>query len=332
MMYKTYVLWLIWSIGLWVFRVEAITLQEYGNLLQETQLIAEKSLKENNYQSLHKHLTDLPTTIEVTYLKDKTTQTKKVNLGWIKAHYHYHDLVIGDWDKETAQEIKILTEKLVQRLKVAQQELLLLGYQVKNEDEVKKNLANILNKSRFQEKEDQDEGWWKQRMKKIQRWLSENFGSLKKLWNWALVLLLLAVLGYVANKAAKYIGNSRDAAEIQQAQGLLQADDPRTSKELAEKAAQFEKEKNFRLAIRYYYIAIIVLLEERQILSYQPFYTNWEYHRHLIKIGYTDTALEYLTRMFDRTWYGYYNVNPEEYQQFLIAYEQSKNILVKVKA
>lgn len=145
------------------------------------------------------------------------------------------------------------------------------------------------------------------------------------------MIILIAAIVFLVIQAKKYIKSSEKFVEETTHSGLLRPYDPRSSRELTTKAKKYEQEGNLRMAVRYYYTAFIILLEEKEILPYQPYFTNWEYYRKLTSMGFEQQEIHYLTALFDKTWYGMYSISFSEYQNYVLNYEKIQSILATAK-
>lgn len=330
---------------------KTFTLQEYGEMLQTIEVIAKQSVQKKEYSLLLKELERIPERIVVGYtIQDKIIE-KETHLIWLK---NYLRLYVSETEEngqkiteilENAQEteegngetkIIPISEKvqtLIRTLQTMREELLIMGYKSEDEQTIKNKLGKLLtNKFEDNEKTEKKTNWLKEKLNELYNWLNKNFKGIKNLWNWFLVVLLIGLIVFIAVKAKKYIRSSEKFIEKTTHNGLLQADDPRSSKELILKAKEYEKKGDFRMSVRYYYVAFIIGLEEVEILAYQPYFTNWEYHRKLFAMGYKQEEIYHLTAFFDKVWYGMYTVNPADYQNYVLNYEKTKNILATTKA
>jgi len=71
---------------------------------------------------------------------------------------------------------------------------------------------------------------------------------------------------------------------------------------------------DYRLAIRYYYLLMLKLLKDYELIDYQYEKTNREY-RQEISNPLTAERFQQLTRLYDFTWYGDFSVNQQQFSQ-----------------
>ena len=101
---------------------------------------------------------------------------------------------------------------------------------------------------------------------------------------------------------------------------LVEARDTDSLKALAEQKARLG---DYRLALRFVYLALLVTLDTNGVLRFDRSKTNWEYLRSLRASGRADVydAMTPLTREFDRIWYGFANADASDYARALTQYD-----------
>ncbi|MCS7027554.1 MAG: DUF4129 domain-containing protein [Bacteroidia bacterium] len=332
---------------------KVFTLQEYGQMLQIVEDAAKKSIKSKNYKFLFQELERIPEKITLIYAANNDTMKKEIHLSWLKTYLHAYIDTLKNENGSSIQEIlenakesneepwsiesRIVPiedkiKSLILTLQSAQKELSMMGYKYENESKIKTNLNSLTDNSQQDNTRKNSSNWLHKAFEKISTWIQDNFKGIQKIWNGFLMLLILVAIIFLGIQAIKQIRNSESPAQETTHAGLLHPDDPRSSRELIQKAKEHQDKGDLRTAIRYYYIAFIVELEERNILPYQPHFTNWEYQRKLNSMGYTQKEIQELTAIFDKVWYGMYPVQSEEYQKYILNYEKIKNILTSSKA
>lgn len=97
-----------------------------------------------------------------------------------------------------------------------------------------------------------------------------------------------------------------------------------TPSSLRHTAVSFEEKGDFRQAIRYDFIAILLLMHEKSIIYLDETKTNEEIYKYLKKNKFSMLSVfEYLTNQFNCSWYGNRICNKETYDKVL----QSINLL-----
>jgi hypothetical protein len=94
-----------------------------------------------------------------------------------------------------------------------------------------------------------------------------------------------------------------------------------TSGDLRGKALALAQQGDYRGAIRYLYISLLYDLQERGWLELNAAATNGEYLRQLRSAVTIYPAMLFLTRQFDRVWYGKASLSEPEYQEFFNQYQ-----------
>jgi hypothetical protein len=107
-----------------------------------------------------------------------------------------------------------------------------------------------------------------------------------------------------------------------------QSDDPTTTGDALQRAETEATNRDYRSAIRYLYLACLLLLDERQIIRYDSSLTNREHVRQLREKPHLQEGLRQIVKVFEDVWYGYAPVDEHLYQRFTQQIEQLK-LMVK---
>ncbi len=89
-----------------------------------------------------------------------------------------------------------------------------------------------------------------------------------------------------------------------------------TAREALTRAQSFVAAGDYRAAMRLLYLAALLSLDERGVLKYDPSWTNREHVHALAKHPALASALAPIVETFDRVWYGFANVTPDEFAEF----------------
>jgi len=184
----------------------------------------------------------------------------------------------------------------------------------------------------------QNSGWWT----RFKQWLSDFFRSLFDLETRqqasdltdllvkigaAVIFILVAyfIFKAVMNKEGRWVfGKSSDkniipVTDIEQ--NLSSADFNKLTKEA-------EKNSNYRLAVRYYYLWLLKKLTAAEIIEYDVEKTNSDYQNEI-----TQTSLKsdfsYTSYLYNYIWYGEFDVNKDEFDQAKHAFT---DLLKSIKA
>ena len=73
-------------------------------------------------------------------------------------------------------------------------------------------------------------------------------------------------------------------------------------------------DKNYRLAVRYYYLYILQLMSEQELIDWQLQKTNHDYENEIKKPD-LKKAFAKITRLYDYVWYGDFGIDESQYQK-----------------
>ena len=168
--------------------------------------------------------------------------------------------------------------------------------------------------------------WLDRTAARVGRWLDRLFhrrapsaepAPINPLFIKALLIALLAgvfaVLVWVLVRWLRSRGpGSRPLLDNETEEALVEARDSDSLYALAEQRAGAG---DYRLALRYIYLALLVALDTDGVLRFDRSKTNWEYLRALRAEGRSDVydAMAPLTREFDRIWYGFARADIHDY-------------------
>ncbi len=95
-----------------------------------------------------------------------------------------------------------------------------------------------------------------------------------------------------------------------------------SSEELFRQAAEMARQGNYRMGIRRAYVALLYELELRGKLQLHRAKTNRDYLREISADQYIYPPVEYMTRSFERAWYGEVETKMEDYSGFVERYRE----------
>jgi len=87
-------------------------------------------------------------------------------------------------------------------------------------------------------------------------------------------------------------------------------------------------QKNFRLAIRYYYLLSLKYLTESESILWQPQKTNEDYINEIDK-DHLKVEFKNITRIYDYVWYGEFNVDAIKFETLKRPFEHLNNTITK---
>ena len=92
--------------------------------------------------------------------------------------------------------------------------------------------------------------------------------------------------------------------------------DPTTSTDAQSRADENAQSQDYRSAIRYMYLASLLMLDERGVIHYDSSLTNREHLRHLRDKPQVYDLLRRVINAFEEVWYGYLPIDEAYYQRF----------------
>jgi len=139
------------------------------------------------------------------------------------------------------------------------------------------------------------------------------------------IALAVALLLYVLKTLfAWYSGRSRKprARKKREARVVLgeRLDPDATATDLLSEAEALARQGDLRAAIRKAYIALLVELGDRKLISLAHHKTNRDYLNSLRSVPQLYSRMRGLTDSFERHWYGFASVTPNDWQDFRAGY------------
>lgn len=180
----------------------------------------------------------------------------------------------------------------------------------------------------------ENSGWWS----RFKQWLSDKFRSLfniknagqaSKMTDLALkiggVLLFIIVVYFIfraiINKEGAWVfGKSSDKSiiPVTDIEANIHATD------FKQLIAEAEKNSNYRLAIRYYYLWLLKKLSNAEIIHYDVEKTNNDY-RNEIAIPKIKEDFAYTSYLYNYIWYGEFDVNTDQFNKAKLAFNKFLN-------
>jgi hypothetical protein len=142
-----------------------------------------------------------------------------------------------------------------------------------------------------------------------------------------IVILLIAavVIGYVVKVVLGwFLGRSKSPKrkKVKEARIVLgeRLEPDATSKDLLADAEALARQGDLRAAIRKAYIALLVELGDRKLISLAQHKTNRDYLNSLRSLPQVHSRMRNLTESFERHWYGFATATPNDWQDFRAGY------------
>jgi hypothetical protein len=155
---------------------------------------------------------------------------------------------------------------------------------------------------------------------------SPAWGGLGQIGWGILAALIVGVVGFALWKYLQWRREQQARkpaaapAVVQQQAEALPPPDERSAAELWRRAEAAARAGDFRQALRWMYLAVLFLLDTRQLLRYEATRTNGEYLRQLRRSEHAPPTVhepfQMLTDRFDTSWYGSAATEDGDYREF----------------
>lgn len=150
------------------------------------------------------------------------------------------------------------------------------------------------------------------------------FGSILQALPYLIVgiLLFLLIKFFLKVNSNSIISNAsnKPVVSITEEEALIK------HKDLLKLIKQAIDQKNYRLAIRYYYLNCIKQLEDNNLIAWEQQKTNEDYIQEIsketIKIAFKD-----LTRLYDFVWYGNFEIDETKFVKVAANFEATTNLI-----
>jgi hypothetical protein len=152
-------------------------------------------------------------------------------------------------------------------------------------------------------------------------------GILSRIAQWVVILLALGVLAFVLKLfLPRMLRNRRPKKKRKEKARIVLGEtlEPdQTAFDLLAEAEALARRGELRAAIRRAYIALLVELGDRKIISLAQYKTNRDYLRAMREIEPLYRNVKQLTDSFERHWYGLAQANETDWLAFRSAYNQA---------
>ena len=140
-----------------------------------------------------------------------------------------------------------------------------------------------------------------------------------------LILLIFILIKFFINTNIRRLNNSKKNQNIV---SLSEEEQIIKNENIEDLITNAVKEKNYRLAIRYYYLLILKLMSEKKIISWELQKTNNDY---IHEINKTELRKKFthITRMYNYIWYGDFPVNESKYKIVALDFTNLQKTIIK---
>ncbi|NER16070.1 hypothetical protein [Spongiivirga citrea] len=173
-------------------------------------------------------------------------------------------------------------------------------------------------------------GWWARFKESWRRFWDELFGAQRDASASGVVRILywiggIALLGLVIYFIVRAIMNDEGNWIFGRAsdKGVVNAIDVETNIHETDFIAlvkQAKEEKNYRLAVRYYYLWVLKNLSSKELIEYDVEKTNSDY-QHELKDKNLQKDFGYTSYLYNYIWYGEFDVNEDEFKKASAAFD-----------
>jgi hypothetical protein len=171
-------------------------------------------------------------------------------------------------------------------------------------------------------------------MRWVRSWLPQpkpispgSAGILSRIAQWFIIVLAIGVLGFVAKLFLPRVVSYRRPKKKRKEKARIvlgeTLEPDQSARDLLTEAEALARRGELRAAIRRAYIALLVELGERKILSLAQHKTNRDYLRAMRELEPLYRNVKQLTDSFELHWYGLAQADETDWLQFRSAYNEA---------
>jgi hypothetical protein len=198
-------------------------------------------------------------------------------------------------------------------------------------------MAEILKRSEYARKAQQENALTRV-LNKFLRWLRDWFPKPKPMSpggaslisviaKWLVILLALAVIGFVLKTFLPRFISNRQPRRKRKAEARIvmgeRLEPDQSARDLLTEAEALARKGELRAAIRRAYIALLVELGDRKIISLAQHNTNRDYLRAMRELEPLYANVKQMTDSFELHWYGLEQADETDWRTFRAAYDQA---------
>jgi len=321
-------------------QVSAIPLSDYQKHLQGAMvsLDALTQFDEDEDRTNYQHaLTETLTAVRVTLPEKESIEADgtsvTVDNTWL--HKRLDDLEVASESdgivirKQVSESLKAIEDRVVQL-----QNAKAAGI---SKADANARLAEILARSEYTSSKAQEASAFTRLMRRLVKWIQSimpqitppeagTAGPFTKIAQIFVIGLALAVITYVVIKLIKHFGGRVRTPKVKKKREprivlgeRLEPDASAT--DLLSEAETLARQGELRAAIRKAYIALLVELGDRKVISLAQYKTNRDYLRSVSSLPSLHKHMSALTDSFERHWYGSEQTSNSDWQNFKSAYQ-----------
>lgn len=305
---------------------EAITALDTMSQHDESESESDRSTRMN--QTLTSVRAALPETDQVEIGETKV----EVNNAWLHRE-------LDNYEKTQTDRAGTLT-RILERLRALEQRIAELDQQARTTSDkaaANKKLSDILSRPEYMHNA-KTQSALERLLERIGEWLRQfiprprpigqgGAGFVSQIAQVLVILLALAVIAYVVKTFAPRVFRGRRVKKKSKAEPRIVLGETLAPEESAvdilASAEALARRGELRAAIRKAYIALLVELGDRKILSLAQYKTNRDYLRAMREVEPLHTNVKHLTDSFERHWYGFALATDADWMAFRARYKQA---------
>jgi uncharacterized protein DUF4129 len=287
--------------------------------------------------------TDRATRINQTIagVRSALPETENVELGGVvvKVDNSWLHRDLDNYERNQAARAALLSQTL-ERLKALEQRLAEFDKNATtagNKSESSRKLAEILSRPEYL-RQAKGQSALARLWDNVRKWLEQFIPKPKplspggatwvtKIAQFVVILLALGVIGYVLKTfAPRMFSGRRPRKKAKQGPRIVLGENlapDQSAGDILADAEALARRGELRAAIRKAYIALLVELGERKILSLAQHKTNRDYLRAVREVEPLHTNVKQLTESFERHWYGFALATDADWTAFRDRYKQA---------
>jgi hypothetical protein len=323
------------------FTASAIPVGEYRKQIQQVVSALDTLAQSDETENAADYTNRRAATVEA--VRDAIPKTEGVewNGATFAVDNSWLNKELDEYEKAQEQDRAELLRRMTERLQAIEERLAEIeqqaGEKSGNKVDESKKLAEILRRPEYARKVAQ-EGALIRLLKQFFKWLENLIPKPKplapgsaslfsKVAQWFVIILAAAVLGYVLSLFAPRLLRDRKTRKKTKAQARIvlgeKLEPDQSAGDLLAEAEALALEGELRAAIRKAYIALLVELGERKIISLAQHKTNRDYLGAVRRVAPLYENMKQLTDSFERHWYGFATVSDTDWRDFRSAYMQA---------
>ncbi len=137
------------------------------------------------------------------------------------------------------------------------------------------------------------------------------------IWAFVLLGLGLAIWLFSRSEFSTFLKGNTKNAEF----NFSDLDEDFSGIDFNKKVEQAKSENDYRLAIRWWYLKQLFLLNEKNMIAWQPYKTNMDYLNELHKSNHRQ-AFKDISKVYEYVWYGKYTVDQTNFNMLEPQFKQ----------